>query len=104
MAEFRTYTAEELIQQEKDFNPAFAQAWDDAAAARNVRLAIIDARMKAGLTQAQLAEKLGVKQSVVARYETGKHDLRLSTLQRIVAVTGQAVHIVVEPPTLLKAG
>jgi DNA-binding XRE family transcriptional regulator len=50
-------------------NPAFAQAWaeqDDEFAALEV---LLSARQRAGLTQAQVAALMGVKQSALARVE-----------------------------------
>ena len=42
-----------------------------------------DARKQAGLTQQQLAEKVGTKKSYISRIENGKCDIQLSTLYRI---------------------
>jgi DNA-binding XRE family transcriptional regulator len=39
-------------------------------------------RRDAGLSQADVAERMGTAQSVVARLESGELDVRLSTLQR----------------------
>ena len=44
------------------------------------------ARKDAGLTQAQLAEKLGTRKSFISRIENGKADIRLSTLFRLIEV------------------
>jgi len=44
-------------------------------------------RQERGLTQLDLAERLGVAQPVVCRFERG-HDMRLSTLQRIAEALG----------------
>jgi len=45
---------------------------------------IRDLRRKAGLTQAELAEKAGMSQSMVARIESGGVDPRLSTLKKVL--------------------
>ena len=45
--------------------------------------AIRSTRLQAGLTQAELAHRIGVTQSVVARWERGAVEPRLSTLERI---------------------
>jgi len=42
-----------------------------------------EARKAAGLTQEQLATKLGTKKSYISRIENGKTDIQLSTLYRI---------------------
>ena len=41
------------------------------------------ARLKANLSQAQLAEKLGVRQNMISDYERGKRRLSLSMAKRI---------------------
>ena len=45
---------------------------------------IREARIKAHLTQEQLAEKTGTKKSYISRLENGKIDIQLSTLYKII--------------------
>ena len=54
--------------------------------------ALIDARSKAGLTQAQVAERMGVKQPVVARIEGGSN-VSFNTLKRYAHATGCKVKV-----------
>lgn len=54
--------------------------------------ALIDARSKAGLTQAQGAERMGVKQPVVARIEAGSN-VSFNTLKRYAHATGCKVKV-----------
>ena len=44
---------------------------------------IQELRKEQGLTQEQLAEKVGTKKSYISRLENGKCDIQLSTLYRI---------------------
>ena len=44
------------------------------------------ARLKARLSQAQLAEKLGVRQNMISDYERGKRRLSLSMAKRIAKI------------------
>jgi ribosome-binding protein aMBF1 (putative translation factor) len=44
------------------------------------------ARLKAGLTQAQLAEKLDVRQNMISDYERGRRRLSLSMAKRIAKI------------------
>lgn len=45
--------------------------------------AMIDARVKKGVTQKQLAQKIGVAQSSLARFESGRINPRLSFLKKV---------------------
>lgn len=42
-----------------------------------------ETRRKAGMTQEQLAEKVGTKKSTISRLENGNVDVQLSTLYKI---------------------
>ncbi len=44
---------------------------------------IIEKRLQKGLTQTQLAEKLGTKQSAIARLESGAYNPSLSFLKKV---------------------
>jgi len=50
--------------------------------------AMLDARQKAGLTQAQVAERMGVKQPVLAKIEGGRLNVSIDTLKRYAHATG----------------
>lgn len=58
---------------------------------------IRDARLEAGLSQAELAHRMGVTQPVVARLENPGSNPRIRTLERIAAVLGRRVEIGLEP-------
>jgi transcriptional regulator with XRE-family HTH domain len=49
---------------------------------------IAEARKRAGLTQAQLAERMGTHQPVVARWETGRTTPDFATVSRAVGAAG----------------
>ena len=50
---------------------------------------------KAGLTQEQLAAKIGTKKSYISRIENGKTDVQLSTLFKIFQGLGKRVSITI---------
>lgn len=54
-------------------------------------------RVKAGLTQRQLAKRIGAKQAAVARLESGRHVPGLATLQSYAAATGRRLVVRFEP-------
>lgn len=51
---------------------------------------IREQRIKAGLTQSDVAERAGFSQSMIARIETGTVDPRASTLRRIVKILNES--------------
>lgn len=53
---------------------------------------IRDIRLQKGMTQQELADKLGVKQCTVSDYETGQVDLTLPKLVRIADALGVTIY------------
>jgi ribosome-binding protein aMBF1 (putative translation factor) len=54
---------------------------------------VIGRRQALGLTQQQLAERVGTSHSVISRIESGQHPTSVTTLQRLAA--GFETHLVV---------
>jgi transcriptional regulator with XRE-family HTH domain len=61
--------------------------------------AVIEARVRAGLTQEQLAQRMDTTQSVIARLESGRVRPSTQTLERLAAATGTRLKISFEPET-----
>ncbi len=65
---------------------------------------IRDARLRAELTQVQLARRAGVTQSVISTYENGRREPSLAALQRLLLAAGFVTAIdllpIEEPPPL----
>lgn len=62
---------------------------------------IRDARRRAGLTQAGLAERLGTTQSSVARWERGATSPTVATLERIAGALGSALAVTLRGPDVV---
>lgn len=60
------------------------------------------ARRKAGLSQAQLAQRAGVNQSVISAYETGARQPSLPSLARLVEATGSGLEVVISSPAVTR--
>jgi transcriptional regulator with XRE-family HTH domain len=71
--------AAELYQRD----PEFRAERDRLAPYRAVGRAVINARVDRGLTQAQLAEMIGTKDTGISRIESGRHAVSLQTLQKL---------------------
>ena len=52
-----------------------------------------DERLKAGLTQEELAEKIGTKKSFISRVEKGRADIQLSTLVKVFRGVGREISV-----------
>ena len=72
-----------------DYRAAYDALADEFAFAA----ALIEARSRAGLTQAQLAERMQTTQSVVARLEGGHVMPGTRTLEKIAKATGSRLKI-----------
>lgn len=59
--------------------------------------AVIAARVHAGLTQEELASRMGTSQSAIARLEGGKSRPSTATLEKLAAATGTRLKIEFEP-------
>lgn len=59
---------------------------------------IAEARERAGLTQAQLAERAGTAQSAVSAYEAGRKVPSADTFVRLLAAAGRRIEVVEGEP------
>ncbi|MCK5510815.1 helix-turn-helix transcriptional regulator [Candidatus Parcubacteria bacterium] len=73
---------DDLLKQELK-NPEFKKGFELETKKLEMSLAIINLRKKKKISQAKLAEKIGMKQSAVGRIEAGKQNLTIETLQKI---------------------
>ena len=60
---------------------------------------MIDARKRTGMTQQQLAEKTGISQSDISKFETGGGNPSIKTLQRLAAGMGMVLQVEFKPAT-----
>lgn len=88
-------TLEEYLAEEKPEVVAAAQAMADEMLL-NIHLA--ELRDKVKKTQAEMAQKLGVKQPTVAEMEKKGRDIKLSSLKRYVEAAGGKVKLDIELP------
>jgi len=69
-------------------DPEFAKRFGAAQAKSSFALSLSSARMSLGLTQKQLAEKLGVSQSYIAKLEGGEANPTLDRIGSLLAILG----------------
>ena len=88
-------------------NPAIGKSWEEvekelftpeeiAASDFRVELicALIEARKEKGITQKELEEMAGIKQSAIARVERGDSNPKVSTLTRLLTPLGKRLAVV----------
>ena len=69
-------------------DPAVRAEYEARADEFEIARELIAARLQAGLSQEQLARRMGVTQSAVARVESGRHWPSRATLERYAKATG----------------
>jgi len=78
-------------------NPAVKADYDANITTYAILDEILSARREAGLTQAQVAERMGTKASAVARLESalvsGKHSPSIDTLRKYAAAVGKKLEV-----------
>lgn len=79
---------EELMQ-----NPEYAQEYEATREEFSLQRALIKMRLDCNLTQEELAERTGIRQSNISRIETGESNPNLSTLKALAHGCGRKVKI-----------
>ena len=74
---------------ERRHEPLFPGFREMAQRAQVAGRCAVGRRLELGLSQTEVAARMGTSQSAVARLESGDADLRLSTLERYAAALGQ---------------
>ncbi len=75
-------------------DPEFRRVYEEEAAKKELWLQLVEARQQAGLTQTELARRLGVSQAQVSRIEKEGYDAyTLTTLRRYVQALGDGFRL-----------
>lgn len=74
-------------------NPEFKAEYDKLQPEFAVIQAILDARIKKGLTQNDLAKKIGTKQSVISRLESGRANPSVAFLKKLAEALNSSLQI-----------
>ena len=87
MSDFREYLKKQM--DDPDFKAEYEAMRPDYEAIR----AVIAARLESNMTQAELAEKTGIRQSNISRIESGTSSPTIDTLARLAAGLGKKLKI-----------
>ena len=87
MSDFKNYLAQQME------DPAFAAEYEAQRPEYEAIRAVIAARLACNMTQKELAEKTGIRQSNIGRIENGSASPTIDTLARIAAGLGKQLKI-----------
>lgn len=78
-------------------DPEYRREYERSRLANDVAIRVIQYRVKHGLSQAELARRLGMRQPNVARLESGDHEPTIATLSLLAQVLKQDFSVDVKP-------
>lgn len=94
----KTINARDLHDKHVTEDPAYRAAYDALEEEFALVNSMIQARSRAHLTQAQVAERMGTTESAVSRLESGRGRPNTETLKRYADAVGRRLRITLEPP------
>ncbi len=74
-------------------NPKFKKEWEDSEIEYQLSCRLIEARLKMGMSQRDLAKKVGTSQAAISRIESMNGNPSLSFLKRISAALDSKLQI-----------
>lgn len=88
MKDFEQFKQEQFVKK-----PQLKRAYNTTDFQYELARQIIEARLKKGLSQTQLAEKIGSGQSSIARLESGNYNPSFKFLERVARATGTQLKV-----------
>jgi DNA-binding XRE family transcriptional regulator len=83
---------DELLKEELE-NPEFAKAWEETELEYQIKEMLVAARIEKKMTQQELSQKSGVRQSNISRIEKGVCVPTLNTLNELAKGLGKRLKI-----------
>lgn len=83
----------EDLKREKMRDPEFRKAYEALRPKNDLIRAILDARIKRGVTQSELARRAGTTQSAIARFESGVGNPTLDFMSRVSTAVGARLEV-----------
>lgn len=84
---------DDLISKKKVESATFADEFEKEAQRLDIAIALTKLREELGVTQRELAEKVGKPQSTIARIENGSMNPSLNILYEIATKVGKELHV-----------
>jgi len=93
----KTVKADVLHQSDMKNDPDYRAAYNALEGEFSMINSLIEARVRAKLSQAEVARSMGTTESVISRLESGRIKPSTRTLERYAQATGHVLHITLEP-------
>ena len=78
-------------------DPEYRAEYEASQPAFDLMMALVEARVNAGLTQQEIAQRIGTSQSAIARLEGWSTNPSINTLLKYAEATGTRLKISFEP-------
>jgi ribosome-binding protein aMBF1 (putative translation factor) len=83
----------ENVKKRKKRDREFAQSYEEDYEQFKIGVMLRDARVSAGLTQEELARRIGTKKTAISRIENHAEDVKLSTLKKTASALGKKLEV-----------
>ncbi len=93
----KTEKAKDLHAGDMAADPAYREAYEALEGEFALVSALIKARTRAHMSQAEVAERMGTTESAISRLESGRSKPSTRTLERYASATGHKLRIELEP-------
>ena len=81
------------IKSRKKTDPEFTTGFDEGYRDFKIGVILRQAREEAGLTQEELADRVGTQKTAISRIENHAEDIKLSTIQKVAKALGKNLEI-----------
>ena len=81
------------IKKRRRTDPDFAKGFDEGYRDFKIGVILRQAREEAGLTQEELADRVGTRKTAISRMENHAEDIKLSTIQKVAKALGKNLEI-----------
>lgn len=86
-------TLKTYINERKSRDKEFAKDYDRGYADFKIGVILKQAREEAGLSQSELAHKIGTQKTSISRIENHAEDIKLSTLEKVALALGRQLKV-----------
>ena len=81
------------VKKRKKKDKEFARDYEEGYEQFKIGVMLREARLSAGLTQEELARRIGTKKTAISRIENHAEDVKLSTLKKTASALGKKLEV-----------